>query len=527
MPTHLLLTLERLGRPRILLAGDLMLDHYVFGRVERISPEAPVQILRVEREEHRPGGAGSVATMLRRLEAEVALVSAVGADQAGAELLGELRALGVDCSGVITVPGRPTTLKTRMIANVQHVLRVDREVADGFGPATDGVLLAHMARLLPDCDAVLFSDYGKGLLWGRLVPDAAALARALGKEAIVDPKPRQTDHALYKGVTAITPNRAETELMTGIAPKDTDSFRRAGQSLVRSLGIENAVITLDRDGIYHYPHQGEPRHYPTEPRAVYDVTGAGDMVLSIVGLCRACGVSWPETLELANAAAGLEVARVGVAAFTRREIANALLEREHPFIEKITTADRFCAETLPELRRKRKRIAFTNGCFDILHVGHLKLFQFARAQADVLVVGLNSDRSVREIKGPGRPIIGEEDRACLVAALAAIDYVIVFDEVTPLRLIERIVPDVLVKAEDYRDRVVVGRHVVEAAGGKVVLAPLVAGISTTEILRRLANTDLLGADRARAAAERAYALAEEGGGDPPGPPRAGERQREK
>lgn len=505
---HLAALLERLPRPRILEVGDLMLDHYVFGKVERISPEAPIQVLRVEREENRPGGAGSVAAMLRKLEAEVAVVSAIGKDAPGDELAEGLARLGCGIEGLVRTAGRPTTQKTRFIANVQHVLRVDKEVADPIDEATERELLAHVSRLLPSCDLVLLSDYGKGLFKGGLVPAIAALARRLGKEAILDPKPRATDWRLYKGVSAITPNRAEAEAITGIAPRDAESWRRAGERLIGDLDLEAAVITLDKDGIFFAPKNGPSRHFPTEARPVYDVTGAGDMVLAVIGLARAARVDWPDAIELANAAAGLEVTRVGVAPLSRREIRSAILEREHAFAEKIVTLESFCAETLPELRRKRKKVAFTNGCFDLLHVGHVKLFQFARAQADCLVLGLNSDRSVREIKGPGRPLVGEDDRANVLAALAAIDYVIVFDEATPLRLIERIVPDVLVKAADYEGKTVVGTAIVEAAGGKVVLAPLVGGVSTTEILKRGAAQDEAAARAARAAAEEIYAETE-------------------
>lgn len=509
MSAHLASLLHALGCPRVLVVGDLMLDHYVFGTVDRISPEAPIQVLKVERDEHKPGGAGSVASMLGKLEAEVALVSAVGEDQAGDRLLEELARVGCDTSGVVRVAGRETTQKTRMIAGVQHVLRVDREETGPFAPDVERELAAQVARLLPGCDIAIVSDYNKGLLRGGLVAEVARRARAAGKEVILDPK-KEPDYSLYRGVTAITPNRAETQLATGIAPRDPGSCAAAGRKLVEELGLEAAIITLDKDGIWLEPREGEGRRFPTQARSVYDVTGAGDMVISMIGLARASGLDWGHAIELANVAAGVEITRVGVAPLSRREILNAILERDNAFVEKIVGLETFVADTLPELRRKRKKIAFTNGCFDLLHVGHVKLLQFARAQADVLVVGLNSDRSTREIKGPGRPIIAEEDRAALLAALAAVDHVIVFDEPTPLALIEAIVPDVLVKAADYEGKVVVGRQIVEAAGGRVALAPLVGGVSTTGLLRRLGavGVDDAAAAAARAAAEQVYARTE-------------------
>ncbi len=504
--------LEGIGRPRVLVVGDLMLDHYVFGKVERISPEAPIQVLRVEREENKPGGAGSVVTMLRKLDAAVSVVGVVGQDEAGAELVAALERLGADVSGIVRVEGRPTTQKTRCIAAVQHVLRVDREVDAPYEPAVEEELRAHVRRLVPSCALVVISDYAKGVLKSGLPAAVMAEGRRHGKDVLVDPK--KHPWTAFRGAAALTPNRAETEAATGIRPAEGDpaSWRRAGEKLVRDLDLEAAVITLDKEGIYFDPRENPDsgqRHFPTVAKSVYDVTGAGDMVLSMIGLCRAAGAGWNDTLALANVAAGIEVTRVGVAPLSRREVVAGLLERDHPAAAKLVSLDRFVAEVLPELRRKRARIVFTNGCFDILHVGHVKLFQFARAQGDCLVVGINSDRSVREIKGPGRPSIGEEDRAHLLAALAAIDYVLVFDEPTPIKIIEAIVPiAALVKAEDYRGRTVVGQSVVEAAGGKVVLAPLAGGISTTEILRRLAESDDAGAAAARAAAEMAYDAAE-------------------
>jgi D-beta-D-heptose 7-phosphate kinase/D-beta-D-heptose 1-phosphate adenosyltransferase len=507
---HLADVIDRLARPRILVIGDVMLDHYVFGAVERISPEAPIQVLRVEREERRPGGAGSVAAMLRKLEAEVALVSAIGRDQAGDEILEALCAIGCDVSGVVRIEGRPTTEKTRMIAEIragagaQHVLRVDRETTERYAAEVEAEILGHLRRLFPGCALAIVSDYGKGLFRGALVPEIAALARAHGRPVLADPK--GPDYSIYRGLTAITPNRAETEAVTGMKLRDPDSWRAAGEKLVRDLDLESAIITLDKDGIFWCPREGEARHFPTTARSVYDVTGAGDMVISTIGLARASGIPWEDALPLANVAAGLEITRVGVAALTRREIRNAALERDGVLAEKIWGLEAFLREVLPAIRHERKKIAFTNGCFDLLHVGHVKLLEFARGEGDVLVVGLNSDRSTREIKGPGRPILSEKERAHLLAALSAVDYVIVFDEPTPIRLIEAIVPDVLVKAADYEGKVVVGQSVVERAGGRVALAPLVGGISTTEILRRAgaAPGDEAAARAARAAAEQVY-----------------------
>ncbi len=491
---------EELGRPRILVGGDLMLDRYVWGKVERISPEAPIPIVRVDREEEKPGGAGSVVADLHALGAEVTVHGCVGADAAGERFLDVLPRESVAFAG-LRVAGRPTTVKTRVIAGAQHVLRVDHEADGRYAETVEADLVAKLEELVPATDLVLVPDYNKGLLRGPVLRELAAIARRAGKRVLADPK-KEKDYGCYRGLTAVTPNRAETELATGIAPRDPASWAAAARRLVQDLDLEAALVTLDRDGIFFYPRPdspgggGGPRHFPTQPRAVYDVTGAGDMVLSVIGHCLASGVGWADAIEIANVAAGLEVQRVGVAPLRREEIRAGILERDNPFASKIFRHFETFGETLAELRRQRKRIVFTNGCFDLLHVGHVKLLQFARGLGDALVVGLNTDRSVRAWadsardlglakERTGRPVIGEEDRAHVLAALAAVDYVVLFDEPTPIRIIETLLPDVLVKGEDYKGKTVVGREAVEAAGGHVVLAPLVPGISTTEILRRM------------------------------------------
>jgi len=493
---HLARLVEGLGRPRILVVGDLILDHYVFGRVDRISPEAPIPVLRVESEEWKLGGAGSVVANLRKLGAEVSVIGCVGRDEQGDQFLELLRQLGVDAAGVVRAGDRPTTLKTRFIASaragcdVQHLLRVDRERTHEYEDAARRELARHVRRLVPECAAAIVSDYGKGLLRdGSLLRDAVVPeARRKGSEVLLDPK-KQADWRAYRGVTAITPSRAETEIATGIAPETPEAWARAAEKLLADLDLECVCMTLDKDGIFFCSRGAPGRHFPTRPIGVIDVTGAGDMVLSVIGLARACGVAWDDALDLANVAGGLEVQRVGVCPLAREEIAADLLGRDAPFREKIVSLERFL-EVRAELRRQGKRVAWTNGCFDLLHVGHTSQLELARALGDVLVVGLNSDRSVRAWKdAPGRPLVPERDRAQVLAALAAVDYVILFDDPTPIRPIEAIVPEVLVKGEDYKDKEVVGREVVEAAGGRVVFAPLVPGISTTELVRRARESE--------------------------------------
>jgi D-beta-D-heptose 7-phosphate kinase/D-beta-D-heptose 1-phosphate adenosyltransferase len=501
----LLSALARLGSPRAVVVGDLMVDDYVFGRVERISPEAPIQVLNVEREEERPGGAGSVVTMLLKLGAAVDVVGVVGEDAAGERLIAALGALGAETGGIVRDAARPTTRKTRMIAHDQQVLRVDREVSAPIAVDVEARLITALEARIAGADVVLVSDYAKGLLTDGLLRAALDGARSRGVEAIVDPK-RGRDYAAYRGAAAITPNRAETRLATGEEPADRASWERLGRRLADELELTCCVLTLDRDGIFCVPRAGVPVHAPTRPRAIYDVTGAGDMVLATIGLARAAGLGWGRAAELANVAAGIEISRIGVSPVTRDEMAQEIRARGDADARKITTVQAFCAGPLAEIRRRGERVVFTNGCFDLLHVGHVKLLQFAREQGDHLVVGLNSDASARGLKGPGRPIIAEGDRARMLAAIGAVDHVLLFDGATPLAEIEAIVPDVLVKAADYEDRPVVGRAVVEAAGGRVTLAPLVGGVSTTDIVHRLREADA-GAAKGDGAAEAGAAVA--------------------
>ncbi|RME73510.1 MAG: D-glycero-beta-D-manno-heptose 1-phosphate adenylyltransferase [Planctomycetota bacterium] len=505
--SELLQALECMGRPRVLVLGDVMIDDYVFGRVERISPEAPIAVLNVEREEQRPGGAGSVVGMLRRLGAAVRLLAVTGDDAAGDLLASLLARQGVELDGLVRDPARPTTRKTRMIAHDQQVLRVDRERAAPLGAELEKTLIERLAAALDGVDVVLVSDYAKGLVTPGLLAALRTEADRRGIGWIVDPA-RGRDYALYRGASAITPNRAETAEASGERPADRASWERIGRRFVETLELECALLTLDRDGIFCVPRDGEPLHVPTEPRQVYDVTGAGDMVLATIGLARAAGLDWAVAAELANVAAGIEIRRIGVAPVSREEIAAEIRSRGEPEAHKIISLEAFVGGPLEELRRSGKRVVFTNGCFDLLHVGHVKMLQFARAQGEHLVVGLNSDRSVRQLKGPGRPILAEQDRARMLAAIGAVDHVIVFDEPTPLALIEAIVPDVLVKASDYEGRPVVGRSIVEAAGGQVVLAPLVGGVSTTRIVERLQQVERGAAQAARRAAQALYAQVE-------------------
>jgi D-beta-D-heptose 7-phosphate kinase / D-beta-D-heptose 1-phosphate adenosyltransferase len=478
----------RLGQPRVLVVGDAMLDRYVWGDAARISQEAPVLLLHADRREERLGGASSVATMLRALGARVQLAAVVGGDADGARVRKLAADQGIDDEALIIDPGRPTTVKERYIGRAQHrhpqqMIRVDYEVRDPLSAALEHELAQAIQRQVRRCDIVLVSDYDKGVCTPGLLSAILQSARLCGVRVVADPI-RGGDYRKYHGCSAITPNRLEAGLATGRTITTLDEAFAAAKELRERLGLEAAVVTLDRDGMAMDHADGRRQHFPTRPRQVYDITGAGDMVMAMLGMALAAGADYGDAIRLANVAGGLEVEKIGVATVTRDEILRDLLHGGVRGSGKLLPR----ADLVRELDRRRaagQRVAFTNGCFDMLHAGHVQYLHEARAQADLLVVGLNSDGSVRTLKGPSRPVNSTEARALVLSALEAVDYLTVFDEATPLELIRAVRPDVLVKGADYRREQVVGGDFVESYGGRVHLAPLREGFSTTRLLQRL------------------------------------------
>jgi D-beta-D-heptose 7-phosphate kinase/D-beta-D-heptose 1-phosphate adenosyltransferase len=480
--------LAALGSPRVVVVGDLILDRYITGLVERISPEAPIQVLAVESDERRLGGAGSVAAALAVLGARPVLVGVVGRDDSGAEVARQARAAGVEIVAVED-PARPTSLKTRHLARShsipQQVLRVDREVTSPVAGAVEDAVLAAVARALEGADVALLSDYQKGLLTPRVTAAVVAWGRRTGRPVVVDPKGE--DFERYRGATGVKPNRPQAARIAGIAVRTPADAARAADVILERFGFDFALVTLDRDGMCLRERSGGTTELRSTPREVFDVTGAGDMVLATLGVALGSGATPAEAAALANVAAGLEVEKVGVVPVTREEIAARL--GEHGLVLGSKVVERPKAAALARrLREAGRRIVFTNGCFDVLHAGHVRYLAFAREQGDVLVVGVNGDDSVRRLKGAGRPVSPAADRGVVLAALAAVDHVVVFHEDDPLALIREVEPDVLVKGEDWREKGVVGREVVEARGGKVVLAPLLEGRSTTATIQRMRST---------------------------------------
>jgi D-beta-D-heptose 7-phosphate kinase/D-beta-D-heptose 1-phosphate adenosyltransferase len=453
--------LDALGSPTIAVAGDVILDRYLWGRVRRISPEAPVPVLEVEHEEFRPGGAANVAANLAALGARAILHGVAGRDPAARTLERIARTRLIRAV-------RPTTVKTRLVAHNQQILRVDEERRDPLDARTAARLGEAIARTAPRADALILSDYHKGALVPPVVARAFAAFRR--KPILVGLKTPQPGP--YRGATGAMLNREE---LAALAPSP--------RALIRALRLEFLVVTLGPDGILVVPRRGRPARFPTLARQVYDVTGAGDTCLAAFALAYVSGCPLPDCAALANAAAGVVVGKVGTATATRAEIRRHVSPQAAPPRTKILGRAALL-RALAEERRRGRRVVFTNGCFDLLHPGHVDLLRAARAQGDVLVVGLNSDHSVRRLKGPARPILPQRARAELLAALEAVDYVTIFGETTPAALIRAVRPDVLVKGADWAGAVV-GREEVEKRGGRTVLVPLRPGFSTSAIVEHI------------------------------------------
>lgn len=488
MSTRLIELVERLPQSRIALIGDFMIDRYVYGNAERLSPDAPVPVLHHQREESRLGGAGRVAADLATLGAKVRVLGLVGDDETGNLIRRELAQLGCDVSGLVHAPNRPSTCKVRFVGlaqhrHAQHLMRLDFEDTSPIDSTLVSTLLDQLAKTLDDAQAVCVEDYNKGLLSHEVCQHVIQAARQRGLPVFIDPYALE-DYSKYAGATVITPNRLETLKATGVTCATEDDHKRASEQLLTQLNLDAAIITLDKDGAYLATREGERRWMRTRPRNVYDVAGAGDMLLAMLAMARLGGASWMQATALCNVASGLEIEKYGSVPITRREIIQELLSESGQRMGK----QRSLEQLLSELARHRaagKRIVFTNGCFDLIHLGHIKYFQFAKAQGDLLVVGVNTDRGIRRLKGSKRPIINETDRLSVLEELESIDYLVSFDEETPQNLIERITPDVLVKGADYTKEQVVGWQWVESHGGRIALAPLVDGRSTSSVIQRI------------------------------------------
>jgi D-beta-D-heptose 7-phosphate kinase/D-beta-D-heptose 1-phosphate adenosyltransferase len=470
----------------ILVLGDVMLDCYVKGDVRRISPEAPIPVLHAEHRRVVLGGAANVARNVTSLGARAIIVGVVGDDAAGAEL-GDLLSNGARViPHIVADPDRPTTTKTRFISGSHQLLRLDEEVTKPIGGGVETALLAAFRAALVEADVVVLSDYGKGVLTDKVLEVAITMAREAGRPVIADPK--RSHFGAYRGVSLLTPNEAEVTRATGIAADDDDAVDEAGKRALAQAGAEAVLVTRSEKGMTLVRETAPPLHLPTRAQSVADVSGAGDTVVAVLAIMLACHVTLPQAASLANIAAGISVGKAGTATVAHAELAAALHRRELLSVDhKVATLD-IALERIAAWRGAGLRIGFTNGCFDLIHPGHVHLLHKARAACDRLVVGLNSDASVRRLKGPTRPVQNETARATVMASMASADLVVLFEEDTPMKLIEAVVPDLLFKGADYAMGEVVGGDFVRAHGGRVALIELEPGHSTTGTIRRVAAT---------------------------------------
>lgn len=472
---------------RVLVVGDIMLDRYIWGKVNRISPEAPVPVVKMQRITETLGGAGNVANNLSGLGCAVTVVGVCGADQTAASLRRILGEKGVSHQ-LIVDETRPTTTKTRIMAHTQQVLRLDEEDAHALSPAMENQLLSVAVQEMAHCQAVILSDYGKGLFASDAITRQIVLgARKQGLPVLVDPK--GTDWQRYQQATCITPNTNELEAVTGsVLDEDEDKLISSAQGVRTRFGVEWLLVTRGPKGMC-LVGPGDALLIPAQAREVFDVSGAGDTVIATLAASLATGDSMQNAAHIANLAAGIVVGKLGTQPILASELATLRRfndqQRYYPFSAAKMTALDAAQARVQEWRAVGAKIVFTNGCFDLLHPGHISLLYQARALGDRLIVGLNTDASVRRLKGSERPILSEQDRAAMLSALACVDLVVQFDEDTPLKLIQTLMPDILVKGSDYKTHEVVGREVVEAYGGCVKLVELVQGYSTTKLTQKV------------------------------------------
>ena len=463
--------------PKLLVIGDLMIDQYLWGSCERISPEAPVQIINVTKESEVLGGAGNVVNNLKKLGAKVDVLGVIGDCKVSTELKHLLSEIGVDTQYLIKQKNRIVSKKSRIIASQQQVVRYDRESNDDIDIQSQKTLINVFKKIIKNYEVILLSDYGKGVLTDKVTSTLIELANLNGIKVLVDPK--GSDYSKYKGAFLLTPNKKEASEATNTNIKDNESLLKAITKLKLDFKLNISLITMSEQGIAIYDNK--LRINPTITKEVFDVTGAGDTVLSSLGFALACNANIDEAVEFSNLAAGVVVSKIGSATATFNEII------EHESSLNKSTSDKHIKnfneidQLSDELKAKNRKIVFTNGCFDILHLGHIKYLETAKSLGDILILGLNSDRSVSALKGDERPINSQVDRAYILAALEVVDYVVIFDEDTPYNLIKLIKPNILVKGSDYKGKKVVGEDIAE----ELILVEFIEGKSSSKTIEKI------------------------------------------
>ena len=463
--------------PKLLVIGDLMIDQYLWGTCERISPEAPVQIVSVDNENTLLGGAGNVVNNLKALGAKVDVISVVGNCTISDELKVLLGDIEVNTRYLFTEKGRITSKKSRIIASQQQVARYDRESTAEINNKSQNQILDTFKKIIANYELVLLSDYGKGILTNKLTQSLINVANKYGKKVLIDPKGH--DYSKYKGAYLLTPNIKEASETTKINIIDDTSLNQAIIQLKSQCDLDVSLITLSDKGVAVY--DDEFRIHPTFAKEVFDVTGAGDTVLASLGFALACDLNIDEAIEFSNFAAGVVVGKIGSSTATLNEIIEYESSLNKSFSEEHIKTLNEIIVLCTELKARGKRVVFTNGCFDLLHAGHVKYLETAKSFGDVLIIGLNSDRSVTALKGEGRPINVQMDRAYILAALEVVDYVVIFDEDTPYKLIKAIKPHTLVKGGDYESKEVIGQDIAD----ELKLVELLDGKSSTQTIEKI------------------------------------------
>ncbi len=473
-----------LKKARVLCVGDVMLDHFLYGTVDRISPEAPIPVLSVEREDAMLGGAGNVVRNLVALGAQTRFVTVIGDDSAGKKVARHIKGHGVKEAPIVD-DTRRTSTKTRYIAGVQQVLRADRETTHRLSAKTEAKLIKAVKAGIRTCQAVVLSDYGKGALSGGIAAKIIKIARQAKKTVVVDPK--GADFGRYRGAGLITPNQYELAAATGLETKSDADVVKAARRLIRKNRFGAVLVTRGAKGMTVVPAKGGVTHLAAEAREVFDVSGAGDTVAATIAAALGAGAGLPHAAALANVAAGIVVGKVGTAAVLKADLIAALHHQDLSSAEAKVFSQGQAKDLIGLWRRQGHKIGFTNGCFDLLHPGHVSLLKQARRACGRLVVGLNADASVTKLKGDGRPVQSEAARAQVLASLESVDAVVIFAEKTPLNLIKAFKPDVLVKGADHDAGTIVGADVVKKYGGRVMLAKLEPGHSTSATIVRMAR----------------------------------------
>lgn len=465
--------------PRLLVIGDLMVDQYLWGTCGRISPEAPVQIINIDRESELLGGAGNVVNNLKKLGAYVDVISVIGNCSTSKQLTKLFSEIEVSTKFLIIENSRNSTKKTRIIASQQQVIRYDQETSDDITKESRVRIIELLDEIILNYDVILLSDYGKGVLTTELTRSIIKTANKYNKKVLIDPK--GSDYSKYKGAFLLTPNKKEASEATKIEITDDKSLVKAIKKLKSICNLNKSLITLSENGVAIFDESF--RIHQTIAKEVFDVTGAGDTVLASIGFALASGLKIDDSIEFANLAAGIVVGKIGSATTSVDEIIQFKDSMNQSSLQKHIKSINEIIPLVNELKKQNKRIVFTNGCYDLIHPGHIKYLIDAKKLGDILVVGLNSDKSVTSLKGDTRPINNQDDRACILAAIEAVDYIVIFNEDTPYKLIKLIKPHILVKGGDYEGKDVVGQDIAE----EVKLVKFVNGYSTSKSIEKIKN----------------------------------------